>query len=48
MLKQTLETPTNSSTHPLYGLSNAWNPGPQEFINWTVPEGGGGPQYPAM
>jgi len=21
---------------------------PQEFINWTVPEGGGGPQYPAM
>ena len=20
----------------------------QEFINWTVPEGGGGPQYPAM
>jgi len=21
---------------------------PQEFINWTVPEGGGGPQYAAM
>lgn len=21
---------------------------PQEFINWTVPEGGGGPQYSAM
>jgi len=21
---------------------------PQEFINWTVPEGSGGPQYPAM
>lgn len=21
---------------------------PQEYINWTVPEGGGGPQYPAM
>jgi len=21
---------------------------PQEFIKWTVPEGGGGPQYPAM
>ena len=20
----------------------------QEYINWTVPEGGGGPQYPAM
>ena len=27
MLKQTLETPTNSSTHPFYGLSNEWNPG---------------------
>lgn len=21
---------------------------PEEYINWTVPEGGGGPQYPAM
>jgi hypothetical protein len=21
---------------------------PQQFINWTVPEGGGGPQYTVM